>query len=69
MSACDTIHEIKVEREVSRAENYPKKLCARCFTVFKRTQEKAFVEVFIVKRLTYFQEGKYRTKILFKTCQ
>ena len=62
MSACNAIYEFKIE--VSRAEIYPKKLCARCFAVLKRTQEKAFVEVFIVKRLANFQEGKNRTKIL-----
>ena len=68
MSAYDTVHEFEVE-VLSRAENYSKKLCARCLAGLKRTQEKAFVEVFIVKRLTNFQECKNGTKILFETCQ
>ena len=63
------IRSINLRSRFKSCENYPKKLCARCFAVLKRTQEKAFVEVFIVKRLTNFQEGKNRTKILFETCQ
>ena len=68
MSAYDVIHEFTIEG-LSSTENYPKELCARHFTVLKRTQEKPFVEVFIVKRLTNFQEGENGTKILFQTRQ